>query len=111
MKALRLYPQIPINVRIASKDTCLPRGGGPHGEAPILMPKGTGVGVSVYHMHRTKALFGKDADAFRPERWQTGELDGIGYGYIPFHNGPRICLGSKLQPRILNNCLRSLNGI
>jgi cytochrome P450 len=100
-ETLRLYPQIPVNVRVANKDTYLPRGGGPDGLSRLLVPKHTGVGVSVYHMHRSKTLFGEDADCFRPERWLTDELDKIGWGFMPFHNGPRICLGSKYNTIII----------
>lgn len=92
-ESLRLYPQIPINVRFANKLTLIPKGGGPDGESPIMLPKGMGVGWSPYHMHRRKDLYGEDAEAFRPERWLTGELDGIGGAYIPFHSGARQCLG------------------
>lgn len=50
-------------------------------------------------MHRRKDLYGSDADEFRPERWEDG--DGklgktIGYGYLPFNGGPRVCLGQEL---------------
>lgn len=92
-EALRLYPQIPVNVRIAIKTTYLPRGGGPDGDDPILIKKGQGIGFSTYHMHRDKKVFGEDAAHFRPERWLTGELDNVGSGFMPFHSGPRICLG------------------
>jgi cytochrome P450 len=53
------------------------------------------VGYSVYHMHRQKHLYGEDATEFRPERWEGSELDKIGWGFMPFHGGPRLCLGSK----------------
>lgn len=93
--ALRLYPQIPVNVRVAVRTTTLPRGGGPDGTAPVLIRKGTGVGTSIYHMHRRKDLYGPDAEEFRPERWEGNELDQIGWGFMPFHGGPRICLGRE----------------
>lgn len=73
----------------------LPRGGGPDGCSPVLIRRGTGVGFSTYHMHRLKSLYGEDASEFRPERWAGSELDDIGWGFMPFHGGPRICLGSK----------------
>lgn len=95
--ALRLYPQIPVNIRYASRTTCLPRGGGENGDEPLFIPRGTGVGCAVYHMHRRESLYGPDAEEFRPERWETGELDDIGFGYLQFHAGPRICLGSKFE--------------
>ncbi|KAL9034040.1 MAG: hypothetical protein Q9180_005624 [Flavoplaca navasiana] len=95
-ETLRLYPQLPINVRFALKTTLLPVGGGPDGQSPVLIRKGAGVGYSTYHMHRSKSLYGDDAHDFRPERWLGSELEHIGWGFMPFHGGPRICLGSML---------------
>ncbi|KAI9892832.1 MAG: hypothetical protein M1814_000991 [Vezdaea aestivalis] len=95
LKALRLYPQLPVNVRVALKTTTLPSGGGPDGTSPVLIPRGTGAGFSVYHMHRRKDLYGEDASEFRPERWENGALDRIGWGFMPFHGGPRLCLGKE----------------
>ncbi|KAL8942224.1 MAG: hypothetical protein Q9211_001491 [Gyalolechia sp. 1 TL-2023] len=46
-------------------------------------------------MHRRKSLYGEDADEFRPERWEGPELEHIGWGFMPFHGGPRICLGRE----------------
>jgi cytochrome P450 len=37
-ETLRLYPIVPFNVRVALKDTTLPRGGGPDGTQPIGIP-------------------------------------------------------------------------
>lgn len=99
--ALRLYPSIPINVRIAKKTTWIPRGGGPDGQSPVLIRKGAGVGYAVYYMHRLKHLYGADANQFRPERWEDGKLADIGWGYLPFSGGPRLCLGSEFFPFLL----------
>ncbi|KAJ5737455.1 Cytochrome P450 E-class CYP52 [Penicillium malachiteum] len=85
-----------MNVRVAAKTTVIPSGGGPDGRSPLLIPKGTGVGYSVYHMHRLRSLYGKDANEFRPERWLDQELEDIGWGFMPFHGGSRICLGKEL---------------
>ena len=65
-------------MRVAQKTTFLPRGGGPDGDAPVLIPPGTGVGFSIYHMHRQPSLYGADAEEFRPERWEGAELRDIG---------------------------------
>ncbi|KAJ5522873.1 Cytochrome P450 E-class CYP52 [Penicillium frequentans] len=89
----RLYPQLPVNVRVASRTTFIPKGGGSDGKSPVLIPEGTGVGYSVYHMHRSKSLYGEDANSFRPERWLGPELKSIGWGFMPFSRGPRACLG------------------
>ncbi|KAI4267478.1 MAG: hypothetical protein LQ337_008330 [Flavoplaca oasis] len=92
-ETLRLYPPIPLNVRFAKKTTWLPRGGKPDGESPVLVPKGTGIGLVPYYMHRRKDIYGEDAMDFRPERWEGSKLDDIGWAYMPFHGGPRLCLG------------------
>ena len=54
-----------------------------------------GIGFPVYYMHRRKDIYGEDAMEFRPERWVGPELANIGWAYVPFHAGPRACLGSK----------------
>lgn len=69
--ALRLCPPVATNSRASNKDTVLPRGGGPDGKQPILVPKGTSVRWSLYSMHRDKNIYGSDADEFRPERWDS----------------------------------------
>lgn len=75
--------------------TTLPTGGGPDGKAPILIRPGEAVGYCVYVMHRRKDLYGEDADEFRPERWEGDALKDIGWGYLPFNGGPRLCLGRE----------------
>ncbi|KAL8777677.1 MAG: hypothetical protein Q9213_007751 [Squamulea squamosa] len=92
-ETLRLYPPIPLNVRFANKVTWLPRGGGPDEKSPVLVRKGLGIGIVPYYMHRRKDIYGEDAMDFRPERWEGPELADIGYAYMPFHGGPRLCLG------------------
>lgn len=97
--ALRLYPPIPINVRFTRKATWLPQGGGPDGTSPVLIRRRLGVGFPVYYMHRRKDIYGEDAMEFRPERWEGAELANIGWAYLPFHGGHRLCLGSKQNPQ------------
>jgi len=46
-------------------------------------------------MHRRKDLYGDDAMDFRPERWEKDNLANVGYAYLPFHGGPRLCLGRE----------------
>ncbi|KAL4752594.1 hypothetical protein BDW72DRAFT_211555 [Aspergillus terricola var. indicus] len=93
---LRLYPSVPVNSRSATKTTTLPTGGGPTGTAPILVRKGEAVGYCVYAMHRRRDIYGADADEFRPERWENDALKDVGWGYLPFNGGPRICLGQEI---------------
>lgn len=98
LQVLRLYPSVPINSRTATFTTTLPTGGGPHGTSPVLIRKGEAVGYAPYVMHRRREIFGPDAEAFRPERWleNGGRLfSTVGFGYVPFNGGPRMCLGRE----------------
>ena len=95
LQALRLYPPVPLNTRFCRQATVLPRGGGVDGQSPILVREGMPVAYSVYHMQRREDLYGSDAGAFRPERWDDPQLADIKWGYLPFNGGPRLCLGSK----------------
>lgn len=92
-EVLRLMPPVPLNFRVATKDTSLPVGGGPDGRSPIFVPKGMTVTYSVYAMHRRKDFYGADSHEFRPERWE--ENGRRGWDYLPFNGGPRICLGQQ----------------
>ncbi|KAI0203136.1 cytochrome P450 [Astrocystis sublimbata] len=92
-ESLRLYPPVPLNNREAIRSTVLPTGGDPDGDSPILVRKGELVVFSQYVNSRRKNLYGLDADDFRPERWETGELTNIGWAFFPFNGGPRQCLG------------------
>lgn len=97
----RLYPIVPSNARQSLVDAVMPRGGGPDGQAPVLIPKGSFVSWHLYSMHRRKDIYGEDADEFKPERWLDTENDGNplrpGWGFLPFNGGPRICIGRKLR--------------
>jgi cytochrome P450 len=90
---LRLYPSVPMNSRTALRMTTLPTGGGEDGKSPILVRPGEAVTYFIYAIHRREDLYGPDAEKFRPERWEGEALKDIGYGYLPFNSGPRVCLG------------------
>ena len=97
-ESLRLYPIVPENSRQALTDTVLPLGGGEDGSSPIFVPKGQYVAWSIYTMQRREDLYGEDAAIFRPERWlDTEDHQGlrVGWEYLPFNGGPRICIGRK----------------
>ncbi|KAL8786788.1 MAG: hypothetical protein Q9213_002609 [Squamulea squamosa] len=77
---------------VLNENTVLPRGGGPDGTSPLFLPAKSTVGWSLYAMHRREDLFGKDAEDFKPERWETLRP---GWEYLPFNGGPRICIGQQ----------------
>ena len=90
--ALRLYPPLPMNARMANKDTYLPTGGGPDGTSRVFVPEGNIVQVHMHSLQRRQDIYGPDAEEFRPERWAS--LDSLDpWAFLPFSNGPRICIG------------------
>ncbi|PHH93001.1 hypothetical protein CDD83_2490 [Cordyceps sp. RAO-2017] len=91
-EALRLWPPVPSNMRTASRDVVLPKGGGPDGQSPLFVPKGTECRFSMYSLQRRKDLYGEDAEEFRPERWDTLRTS---WEYVPFSGGPRVCIGQQ----------------
>ncbi|KAF7548761.1 hypothetical protein G7046_g8566 [Stylonectria norvegica] len=91
-ETLRLWAPVVTNLRQASHDTVLPKGGGPDGQSPLFVPKGTGCRWSLHSLHRRKDVFGDDADEFCPERWETLRTT---WEYLPFSGGPRICIGQQ----------------
>ena len=98
-ETLRLYPSVPFNVRLALKDTTLPRGGGPNGDEPLAILKDTPVAYSTLVMQRRPDLYPPVSDTFAhpevysPERWAVWHPKP--HDYIPFNAGPRICIGQQ----------------
>ncbi|CAI7623071.1 unnamed protein product [Penicillium glandicola] len=93
-ETLRMYPPLAWNPRVAVDDICLPTGGGPTGDEPLLVRKGTLVAFSAWALHRDKETFGPDAETFVPERWD--KLSGLDWShFIPFGGGPRRCIGQE----------------
>ncbi|KAF2160552.1 hypothetical protein M409DRAFT_28936 [Zasmidium cellare ATCC 36951] len=93
-EVLRLEPLVPENARRAVRNTTLPSGGGADGLSPIYIRRGEEVAYNVFIMHHRKDIWGADADVFRPERWEERKK-GVGWEYLPFNGGPRICLGQQ----------------
>ena len=77
---------------MAIKDTTLPVGGGPDGKSPVFIPKGMLVNYHVYTTHHQQEYWGADVEEFVPERWETARPT---WEYLPFHGGPRACLGQQ----------------
>jgi len=85
-ESLRLYPPVPVDARAAVNDDILP-GTGYH------IPAGTVVLYAPYAQHRFPEYF-KDPLTFNPDRWVTDYIKP--FAFIPFHCGPRICLGQNM---------------
>ncbi|KAL8835314.1 MAG: hypothetical protein Q9170_003369 [Blastenia crenularia] len=92
-ESFRLLMPANHNIRVCLRECVLPAGGGPQGNSPIFIPQGTQVVVNFGAMQRDKDIWGEDANEFHPERWQDMKL---GWHYIPFSGGPRVCPGQQL---------------
>ncbi|KAK4163350.1 putative cytochrome P450 [Cladorrhinum sp. PSN259] len=94
-ETLRMAPVIPLNERVAIRDTVLPRGGGETGEDPVFVPRGQQVLIPTYAMTRREDLWGWDFEDFKPERWEEDGGRKFGFEFIPFGGGVRQCLGQQ----------------
>ncbi|WP_428849231.1 cytochrome P450 [Thetidibacter halocola] len=82
-EALRLYPPAGMVSRTAQ---------GPDELCGREIRRGDTVILPFYALHRNKLLW-EEPDAFRPDRWGGQRPDR--YAYLPFGDGPRICIGAS----------------
>ncbi|KAF5345213.1 hypothetical protein D9756_011554 [Leucocoprinus leucothites] len=108
-ETLRVFPPVPLNVRESRSMPCLfPPSDRTFPDSqlqdqsknqPLLMPGNTIVTFLPLLTQRNKALWGEDADEFRPERWLESETKSkcnANFGmFLPFSHGPRICIGKN----------------
>lgn len=88
LEALRLHGSSGRLGRRAIRDTVLPRGGGLDGSSPLFVPKGTVVWLDLYVHLNDVAIWGSDANVFRPSRFEGRAYK---WEFVPFSGGPRIC--------------------
>ncbi|CRG91890.1 hypothetical protein PISL3812_08944 [Talaromyces islandicus] len=91
-EALRIATVIPMNERVALRDTTLPVGGGEDGKGKVFIPGGTQILIPTYAMQHRKDLWGPDVEEFKPERFEKKQP---GWEFIPFGAGDRKCLGQQ----------------
>ncbi|KAJ0851138.1 putative cytochrome P450 [Helianthus annuus] len=93
-EALRLYPPVALEHKAPTKADVLPTG--------HVVDKETRIILSFYSMGRMEGLWGDDCMEFKPERWFSKGVNGIGikhepsYKFPAFHAGPRTCLGKEM---------------
>lgn len=87
-ETLRKYPPLPIMFRVCTQDYAIP-------DSHVVLKKGQKVAVSILGMHRDPDYF-PDPDVFDPERFSPENKDKmVPYSYLPFGEGPRICIGMR----------------
>ena len=100
-ETLRKYPIITFLDRISSSTYELPA---PTGNGTITLPAGTAVYIPVYALHHDPTYF-PEPEKFDPDRFtEENKHSRPNYTYIPFGEGPRMCIGKDRH--LLAPCLR-----
>lgn len=82
-----MHPAVGTLHRIVTKDYTLPNGG--------IAPKGTYVVIPAAAFHMDPKLF-PNPQQFDPDRFTEGEKSKRHpFAYLPFGEGPRICIGVR----------------
>ncbi|XP_049964534.1 cytochrome P450 6k1-like [Schistocerca serialis cubense] len=88
-ETLRKYPPLPILNRECNKEYRIPG-------SDLVLEKGTAVAISVLGLQHDPKYF-PDPERFDPERFSEEEkAKRHPYVYLPFGEGPRICIGMRL---------------
>nr|XP_037876478.1 uncharacterized protein LOC101744633 [Bombyx mori] len=83
-ESLRLYPIAPIIFRELDQDVKINN---------YTLKAGRGCAINVYGINR-HAMWGDDADKFRPERWlEPDGVPSVYYAFATFGVGKRACIG------------------
>ncbi|XP_045506944.1 cytochrome P450 4C1-like [Colias croceus] len=100
-ETIRLFPPVPFIIRTATEDFPLNK--------DITIPKGAGVTVSMYGLHRNPHVWGLDAECFDPDRFLPERTKGMHpCAYIPFSYGPRNCLGYQYAMMSMKTALSTI---
>lgn len=84
-ESLRLYPSVPMIVRITSRSFETPSG--------YSIPEGVTVLVDIYGLHRNRDVY-PDPEKFDPDRFlPENTANRHPFAYLPFSGGPRNCIG------------------
>lgn len=105
-ETLRLFTPLPSSIRdTRDEGVTLPQSDATYHSPPMYMPPKTPIIFFFYLMQRNKALWGSDAEEFKPERWFDQELQQKVSAnpaiFTPFASGPRNVsdpISSTLHP-------------
>ncbi|KAL3485860.1 cytochrome P450 [Aspergillus germanicus] len=91
-EALRLHPATGLPLA-----RVVPKGGATL--SGRYFPEGEIVGVNAWVAHRNRAVFGDDADEYRPERWMEdpARFSEMERSFLAFGSGARTCIGKNIS--------------
>ncbi|XP_049875690.1 cytochrome P450 4c3-like isoform X1 [Pectinophora gossypiella] len=101
-ESMRLYTVVPIIARNIDKDTHLPG-------CQTTIPAGTGAVVGAFAVHRSKAVWGPDAEEFDPDRFlPERSVNRHPAAFLPFSYGARNCIGRNFGMLIMKSLISSV---
>ncbi|XP_063829591.1 cytochrome P450 4C1-like [Ostrinia nubilalis] len=99
-ETMRLYTVVPIIARKTVKEVKL---------STFTLPAGVGCAVAPFVMHRSKKLWGPDADCFNPDRFlPENSVDRHPCAFIPFSHGTRNCIGRHFGMLAMKSILATM---
>ncbi|KAJ7852383.1 cytochrome P450 [Mycena olivaceomarginata] len=118
-ETLRMYPPVAFTLRTTLTDAVVPLQHPIEGKSgrtynSVHIPANTDVCVGIIGANKDKAIWGADADEWKPSRWlselpeRVQDLPGIYSNMLTFGTGPRSCIGLKfaeLEMKILASIL------
>jgi len=102
-ETLRLFPAEVRTGRVATRDTVIPcevrnPTTGEWETRELAVDEGVEAVLNIHGLHMDPRSWGKDVDAFRPERFVDRPEDGYEWprdSWVPFTSGPHVCLGQR----------------
>ncbi|XP_070071197.1 probable cytochrome P450 6d5 [Drosophila takahashii] len=88
LETARKYPALPLLNRICTQDYPVPH-------SKLVIRKGTPAIISVIGMHRDAEYF-PDPLSYQPERYLEDNKNFNQAAYMPFGEGPRMCIGARM---------------
>lgn len=89
VETLRMHPAAPTLFRVCVENYKIP-------DSHVTIEKGTGIVISISGLHRDSRHF-PEPEKFNPERFsKENSSKRSPYVYLPFGDGPRICIGKKI---------------
>jgi len=120
-ETLRVYPPVTMVRRTARKDIVMPllyplKTQDGREITEIAVPRNTDVTVGILATNHSKAIWGEDADEWKPERWLAPLPESVGHAHLPgvysnlmtFIGGGRACIGFKFAEMELKLMLTTL---
>lgn len=87
-ETLRLLPAVPLVGRRVAEDMILNK--------DILVPKGTQIVISLFHIQRNKKYWGENACVFNPDNFLSENVNSRNpFAFLPFTKGLRNCIGRQ----------------